>query len=201
MQHKKFLSPVIVGVWVSFLVCLGCGSTTTGKEATPGSSATSEVSSGDASFSVSIDGTPVSGGTIDDLQLQNTAFIYPPQNNGPQTVLFYLFSTKKGDDFYSFRFSLPDKEGEYHPAYNGYSETHASVVLDFNLRSADNFARYNEDSVTVIVDKITSTRISGTFSGILRLSSDTRSKPYKEKVIVSDGKFDIPFSTGNLRPQ
>ncbi len=61
------------------------------------------------------------------MQLQNEAFIYPPQNNGPQTVLFDLLSTKKGEDFYSFRFSLPDKEGEYHASSDNYNQSHTSI--------------------------------------------------------------------------
>lgn len=42
---------------------------------------------------------------------------------------------------------------------------------------------------------------AGTFSGILKLSDDTRSKPYKDKIVISDVKFDIPFSTGNMMPE
>ena len=164
-------------------------------------SSNSSSSKSDASFSATIDGTPVSGNEIDELQTQNTAFIYPPQNNKPQTVLFFLYSTKKGNDYYSFRFSLPDKEGVYHATRGTYNKSYTSVRLDFNLKSADNYARYNEDSMTLTIDKITSSRISGTFSGTLTLSDDTRSKPYKRQVTVTHGKFDIPFSTGNVRPE
>ena len=184
------------------MACSGNNSSSTGKDSVAdNASASGTTSPGSASFSATVDGTAISGNEIDEMQLQNTAFIYPPQNNKPQTVLFFLYSTKKGDDYYSFRFSLPDKEGVYHATKGTYDESHSSIRLDLNLKSADNYARYNEDSVTVSIDKLTSTRISGTFSGKLRLSDDTRSKPYKDKVMITDGKFDIPFSTGNIKPE
>jgi hypothetical protein len=199
MKYLKLLAAIITSSCL-LLACSGNSSSSKSNDPTPGNAATSGSSS-DASFSATIDGTPVSGNEIDEMQTTNTAFIYPPQNNKPQTVLFLLYSTKKGDDYYSFRFSLPDKEGVYHATKGTYNESHSSVRLDFNLKSADNYARYNEDSVTVTIDKITSSRISGTVSGALTLSDDTRSKPYKSQVIVTDGKFDIPFSTGNVRPE
>ena len=196
---------LITAIFLSAMLCVACSgnnSSSAGKDSVADNVAASGTTSpGNASFSATIDGTTVSGKEIDEMQTQNTAFIYPPQNNKPQTVLFLLYSTKKGDDYYSFRFSLPDKEGVYHATKGTYNESHSSVRIDFNLKSADNYARYNEDSVTVTIDKITSSRISGTFSGVLTLSDDTRSKPYKSQVTVTDGKFDIPFSTGNLRPE
>ncbi len=201
MKCLKLITAIFLSTML-FVECSGNNSSSTGKDSVADNVAASGTTSpGNASFSATIDGTTISGKEIDEMQTQNTAFIYPPQNNKPQTVLFLLYSTKKGDDYYSFRFSLPDKEGVYHATKGTYNESHSSVRLDFNLKSADNYARYNEDSVTVSIDKLTSTRISGTFSGRLRLSDDTRSKPYKSQVTVTDGKFDIPFSTGNVRPE
>jgi len=197
MKYLKLFSLLLFSSCL-LLACSGNKPSPTSKDsgAEPGT-----TSPGDASFSVTIDGIPVSGSAIDEMQLTNTAFIYPAAENSPKRLLFFLNSDKKGDDFYSFRFSLPDKEGVYKFTHETDEDCHCYVRLDNNLRSADNFSRYDEDSVTVTIDKITSTRISGTFSGNLRLSDDTRSKPYKSNVVVTDGKFDIPFSTGNLRPE
>jgi hypothetical protein len=160
-----------------------------------------QVSSGggDAGFSVTIDGVHVSGKGTGELQLVNAAFIYPKTDSRPETILFDLYSTKAGDDFYSLRFSFPDKEGTYQ-IEQGNKNCACYIILDFNLRSSDNFARYDGQAVTVDLQKISSTRITGTFSGTFSLSADTRSKPYKKQVTITDGKFDIPFSTGNLRP-
>ena len=165
MQHLKIISAIVVSSCL-LLACSGNNSSSTGKkDSVADNAASGTVLPGDASFSATLDGTTINGKEIDEMQLQNTAFIYPPQTNKPQTVLFFLYSTKKGDDYYSFKFSLPDKEGVYHATKGTYNESYSSVRLDFNLKSADNYARDNEDSVTVTIDKITSTRISGTFSG------------------------------------
>ena len=180
MKYTKLLSTVIVGSCI-LVACSGRSSASANRVAasedstTPGSS-----SSGDASFSVIIDGTTVSGNVIDEMQLTNTAFIYPASENNPKRLLFFLNSNKKGDDFYSFRFSFPDKEGVYKFTKETDGDCHCYLLLDNNLKSSDNFSRYDEDSVTVTIDKITSTKVSGTFSGILKLSDDTRSRPYKK---------------------
>jgi hypothetical protein len=200
MQYFKLLT-VIVGL--SYLLS-SCGSSTNanaGKGSASTASSNTNASVGDASFSAIIDGTAISGKEIDEMQLTNTAFIYPASENSPKRLLFFLNSDKKGEDFYSFRFSLPDKEGVYKFNKNNNENCHCYIRLDNNLRSSDNFSRYDEDSVMVAIDKITSSGISGTFSGNLKLSDDTRSKPYKSRVSVTDGKFDIPFSTGNLKPE
>jgi hypothetical protein len=110
-------------------------------------------------------------------------------------------SVKKDADFYALRFYTPDKEGAF-AVENAKKEGYrCSVRLDFDLKSTDNFAIYSGDQVTVTIQQLSSSRISGTFSGDFKLSDLSRSKPYKAQVSVTDGKFDIPFSTGNLRPE
>jgi hypothetical protein len=199
MKHTNRISMLLLSILL--YACSSSSSPASKTAVIPGSEQSSSSSAGDASFSATIDGTPVSGNEIDEMQLTNTAFKYPASNESPQRLLFFLNSDKKGNDFYSFRFSLPDKEGVYKFTHETDKDCHCYVRLDNNLKSADNFSRYDEDSVTVAIDKITSTRISGTFSGRLRLSDDTRLKPYPKQVTVADGKFDIPFSTGNVRPE
>jgi hypothetical protein len=162
---------------------------------------TAGAASGNAEWSASIDGQAVAGKGTDQLQLRNTAFIYPAQGNNDKYILFDLQSDKNGDDEYGFRFYSPDKEGQFTVENAKKSGYRCSVRLDFNLRSKDNFAIYSGDSVTLNINTITSTRISGTFAGELKLSDLSRSKPYKNQVIITDGKFDIPFSTGNIRPE
>ena len=106
MKQIKLLSLFIASI--SFLPgCPGGNASAGNKDTAPANENAATTSSDEntatavnASFSVSIDGTPVSGNETNDLQIQNEAFIYPPKNNGPQTVLFDLLSNKKGDDFY-----------------------------------------------------------------------------------------------------
>jgi hypothetical protein len=177
----------------------GNSATTTG---TPDNKATAPATTtGDASFSAVIDGQAVSGKGTDELQLKNTAFIYPAQGSNDKYILFNLLSDKNGEDFYGFRFYSPDKEGEFNVANAKKEGYRCSIRLDFNLRSTDNFAIYTGDSVAVNIRSITASGISGTFSGEFKLSDLSRSKPYKMQITITDGKFDIPFSTGNIRPE
>lgn len=158
-------------------------------------SAPSESSSAHGSFSATIEGETISGGIIDDLQLQNTAFIYPTADNAGKRLLFFPYSDKKGDMAYSFRFSVPDKTGAF--TKKGRDGQPFDITLDF--LGGDN-SRYGAEDVTVNIVSVNNKNVTGTFSGKFLLSSDTP-KGTKKEVTVTDGKFDIPFSTGNIKPE
>lgn len=160
------------------------------------SAATSSVNSSvNGSFSATIDGEAISGGTIDDMQLQNTAFLYPTADNSGKRLLFFLYSDKKGDRAYSFRFSVPDKTGPF--TKKDRDDQPYDITLNFLGR--DN-SRYGAEDVTVNIISITDKKITGAFSGKFLLGVDTPNGTKKE-VTLTDGKFDIPFSTGNLKPE
>jgi len=200
MKYIKIFAVVILPSFI-LAACSGNSAPKTGKDnATKNASTQTSSSPAGGSFSATIDGKAISGGKVDDLQLTNTAFLYPDGNDKNKILLFDLASDKNGEDFYSFRFYVYNKEGEQTITSNIGSERKSFVRLDFHLKSEDNFAIYNGDSLIVTINKITSSSVSGTFSGTFTLSNDSRSKPYKSPVMVTDGKFDIPFSTGNLRP-
>jgi hypothetical protein len=188
-----------------FSVFLFVACTNGNRPATAGSAADKETAGAaaadDGSFSAVIDGQAITGKGTDGLQLKNRAFTYPAQGNTDKYILFDMLSDKNADDFYSFRFYTPAKEGEFTVQNAKKSGYRFSIRLDFNLRSVDNFAIYTADSVMVVVSTLSSSRISGTFTGEFKLSDLTRSKPYKSQVNITNGKFDIPFSTGNLRPE
>jgi hypothetical protein len=166
------------------------------KESDNTNASTSDAASkGDASFSANLDGVNISGGKIDDMQLQNTAFIYPTADNSGKRLLFFLYSDKKGNDAYSFRFSVPDKTGSF--TKNLHDDQPFDITLDF---LGGDLSRYTAGSVTVNITSVTASRIAGSFSGKFTLSNDTPNGTKKE-VTVTDGKFDIPFSTGNIKPE
>ncbi len=195
----------------SVLICLSAslfcacksknGNTGANDGGTPDKGTSGVTASGNASWSATIDGQAVTGNGTDELQLKNSAFIYPAGDKTDKYILFDLVSDKKGDDFSGFRFYTPDKEGQFTVEDAKKIGYRCSVRLDFNLKSVDNFAIYFGDSVAVTISSITSTEISGTFSGEFKLSDLSRSKPYKNQIRVTNGKFDIAFSTGNLRPE
>jgi hypothetical protein len=64
-------------------------------------------------------------------------------------------------------------------AYGGYSNK--------------DWVSYNDDGLTITISSISATRISGTFSGKYKAPEGFPNA--KPEVEVTDGKFDIPFST------
>ncbi len=195
MKHiKTFIAICMTGSFL-FFSCNGNSNANINKQSADDKASTSNTSSnGDASFSANLDGVKISGGKIDDMQLQNTAFIYPTADNNGKKLLFYLYSDKTGNDSYSFMFAIPDKTGSF--TKNLHDEQPFDITLDF---LGGDLSRYLAEAVTVNITSVTATRITGTFSGKLALSPDTPNGTKKE-VTITDGKFDIPFSTGTLRP-
>jgi len=129
------------------------------------------------------------------MQLQNTAFLYPTSDNSGKRLLFFLYSDKKGDRAYSFRFSVPDTTGPFTKK----DRDDQPFDITINFMGGDN-SRYGAEDVTVNIISITDKKITGTFSGKFLLGVDTPNGTKKE-VTVTDGKFDIPFSTGNIKPE
>lgn len=195
MQYLKLFSQILFSACL-LLACSGKNSSSTGKDSLANNTSTSDTASkGDASFSANLDGVNISGGKIDDMQLQNTAFIYPTADNSGKRLLFFLYSDKKGNDAYSFRFSVPDKTGSF--TKNIRDGQPFDITLDF---IGGDLSRYSAQAVTVNITSVTTSKVTGTFSGKFSLSGDTP-RGTKKEVNVADGKFDIPFSTGNVKPE
>jgi hypothetical protein len=145
-------------------------------------------------FSCIIDGKEVHGSAIDELQLQNTAFIYPDEGKGKR-LLFLLFSSDfslQAGAGCTFKMRCPDQEGTYVRAGLDDRQHKFSVDLAFTGGIRPD---YLDDSVIFVVSSITPTRLKGTFSGRLTDAS------LQHHVQITNGKFDIPFSTGNLKPE
>ena len=197
---KKLIQLSLFLVFLVSLLMFACNGTAT-KAKADGTSVANQpaiaetVSADKASFSVKLNGTLISGGQIDELQLQNTAFTYPSRDNTTKRLLFSLISDQKGKDVYSFRFSIPGKVGSFTKVLQDGQPFNITV----DLQSGD-FSRYNARSVTVTISSLTASRVSGIFSGTLTLSGDTPRGTVKE-ITVTEGKFDIPFSTGKLKPE
>ena len=151
-----------------------------------------------ASFSATLDGVKIAGNGVDELQQANAAFIYPQANDKSKRLLFFLRSTKDGSDTkpdFSFRFSIPDKEGAF--TKNIRDGQPYDITLDF---LTGDLSRYWAQAVTVNLTSVTASRVEGTFSGKFTLSDDTP-RGSKKEVTVSDGKFDIPYSASKIKPE
>ena len=198
MKQLKLFSAIFISAFL-FFSCNGNKSSNnnpgdnSSSSGNNSSTATNKPAKG--SFSANIDGEAISGGEIDDLQLQNSAFIYPTADSSGKRLLFFLNSDKKGEMAYAFRFSIPDKTGAF--TKKDRDDQPFDITLDF---VGGDHSRYGAEDVTVNIISITSSKITGTFSGKFLLGVDTPNGAKKE-VTVTDGKFEIPFSTGNLKPE
>ena len=206
MQYLKSLS-LIISLSVFLLACSGnlFPGTSKGNDSRTASKVndshtTSEPTSppGEAHFSCVIDGQPVSGGAIDKLQEFNTAFIVDVDQG--KELLFYLTDSKGPETtvnpLHKLRFAVPNKTGS---SSFGPDEEGWGIEVDINT-DKDHPATYFSDSFTIDISTLSSTRVAGTFSGKFTLREGALSQNAKKEIEVKDGKFDIPFSTGNMRP-
>ncbi|HEY5367628.1 MAG TPA: hypothetical protein VIJ75_01445 [Hanamia sp.] len=182
-QIKKLM--LITLISLSLLCsCNGNGNSTVSKDSTSSltSSAknSSENSTGDASFSCKIDGKEFSGKGTD--QIVNAAYV-----TSPGVIHFALSPSFSGDpstDMHAggFGFAVPDKgttviRGVENPDY----------YIGYNLPNEPTNT-YHCKEMTVTINS-SGTRVTGTFSGTLIEPKTDRDVP------VTDGKFDIPYSS------
>ena len=194
------------------VACTSCGNNNAAKQndasnmatSTDASSASSS-STGDANFSCNINGASITGNGVDEMQLRNSAFLYPEN-----TVLFDLASTKSGDDQkpdYTIKIKCPAKTGTYihvgdiefnQAIMPGLYVNHLVGNLESYMVCGVGAVKSNTDTAIVTITSISKTRITGTFSANMR---NENTPDGQNRVIVTNGKFDVPFSTGNLRPE
>lgn len=185
----KHLSIIILSIFS--LIIYSCGShnsspasntadTTTANAANASASSNTTSSTGDASFSCKIDGKDFSGKGTD--QIVNAATVH-----APGIIYFSLSPNFSGDPGADMRagglgFEVPDKgttviRGVEDPRYS----------IGYNLpNDLTNTYRCKEMTITI---NSSGTRVTGTFSGILIEPKTDREVP------VTNGKFDIPYST------
>jgi len=137
-------------------------------------------SSGDASFSCKIDGKDFSGKGTD--QIVNAASVH-----APGVIYFSLASSFSGDPGADMRaggfgFEVPDKGTT---VIRGVENSDFSIAYDL---PNDPTHTYNCKEMTITINS-SGTRVTGTFSGTLIEPKTGREVP------VSDGKFDLPYST------
>jgi hypothetical protein len=184
-----------VGALSAFFLASCSGGASGGSSTSPiadSAAAQSNATADKASYSALIDGARVSGGPIDGLQQQNAAHTVPRGAGGTPDLLFYLSNMVPGQmdsPSHSFRIELPKAEG---------ASSNAHMGLTLNL-GGNHTARYSTSNAQITITGMTAARLTGTFSGTMKLSPDTPNEP-KTTITVSDGKFDIPMATSNIIP-
>lgn len=165
---------VCTSVWIA-----GCSGPASSEPTAPGP-ASSGPSTG-ANFSAIIDGTQFSSNTgTDNL---NAAFVV--NDDDGQKKLFFMLADPD-NPVQKLNFDLPYKEGA----------TTIAILPKFSFEGyvTKDWIVYVDDGLTVIVKTLSATRVSGTFSGNYRLEN-VKTPNAKVSLQVTDGKFDIPFST------
>ena len=179
MKHFKLITTIFLSA-IILAACSGNSDVNAVKDSAIENTSTlgGTVSGGDASFSCKIDGKDFSGTGND--QLANAAFM--EQGGSLKFVLMPIVSGQKGIP-QQMNFSVADKgttivHGSDNPDYSVvYSEANA---VDNN---------YTCKEMTVRITSSGASRVTGTFSGTLIEPKTDREVP------VTDGKFDIPYSS------
>jgi len=183
MQHRKLFSPILFTSCL-LLACTGNNTANAGKDSVSDKTATSNISTsgGAASFSCMLDGKKFeesgSSGNI------NAAFHLTGDSNGQ--IFFMLADVSDPEQKLSFQ--IPGKTGNTIISNNPPHFSYEGLVLK-------GFVTYIDDPVTVNIISISSTRVSGTFTGTYSLENPTTGGNVKKTIEVTEGKFDIPFST------
>jgi hypothetical protein len=84
---------------------------------------------------------------------------------------------------------VPDKTGA-----NPASHMQAHILLSNGTR-----AQYYSKEAEVTITSLSSSRVTGTFSGKFSVPHDTPNVP-KTEIVITDGKFDIPLATLKVYP-
>lgn len=135
-----------------------------------------------ASFSAIVDGTKFSSNSgTDNL---NAAF-HIKGDDGVVTTFFMLANPE--NPVQKLNFELPEKTGA----------TTIRILPKYSFEGyvTGQMAAYVDDDVTVNVTTYTAARIAGTFSGNYKLEDPKSFPNAKAEIRITDGKFDIPFST------
>jgi hypothetical protein len=118
--------------------------------------------------------------------VSNIAYI---EKNGATTNMQFFLNDVYDDNTsnvaHSLRFSIPARPGTTQLA-PGQDNGHVELFVSKGTDGA--YVVYGNEAFTVTVIDITSTRVSGTFSGKVKLASAPA-----DDLSIADGKFDIPL--------
>lgn len=163
------------------LSCGGNAPDNSAGKTTSAASPDNNSSAGEASFSCKLDGKEISGKGTD--QNINGAFHLTGENKGQ--IFFRLSDINNSGD--KLQFQVPARTGQT-IINNAPNHNYIGYVTQ-------DLANYIDDSITVTINSFSAARVSGTFSGKYSLQEGSGNNNSKQTIEVTDGKFDIPFST------
>jgi len=188
MKKIKLFAAIIIPLSLLLFACNSNKTNTNiGKEITAdNTSPTTSASTGNAVFSYNLEGTKISGGDVDALLVSNVAVV--TQSDHGNTLSFFLNDAYKDNTetvSHSLRFAIPGKTGT---ATLTADEDNFNVELFLASGEEDKYIMYANESFSVTVTNISATRVSGTFSGKMKLFQGAG----KAELTITDGKFEIP---------
>lgn len=156
------------------------------------SNASNSSSQSNAVFSYNLDGTKVSGGVVDNLQTSNSASITQSDPSGKELVFFLNDGEQKNTETvaHSLRFTIPDRTGTVQLTAD--QQNNWNVELFLPGAEAGKYIVYGNESFSITLTNISSTKVAGTFSGKFKIADGQGSG--KSEITITDGKFDIPVS-------
>jgi len=180
LKNMKNVKGVIAVLFAAALLSFGNSSSSDQMNRSESAQAPSG-SDGDASFSCILDGKEFSGKGTD--QNINAAFHLTGNNKGQ--IFFRLSDMNNIGD--KLMFQVPSKEGS--------TTIKVSPTYSYSGYITSDFATYIDDPVMVTINSISSSRVSGTFSGKYTLQKGSGNSNLKQTIEITNGKFNIPFST------
>jgi hypothetical protein len=188
MKHLFFVTTLFI--LVSCTSCNNNNANAAGnKDDAATGNTTSSASSDNAVFSYNLDGAKISGGEVDATQTNNIVMI--TKNDNSEKFSFFLGDAyqENSETFaHSLRFTIPGKTGT---VILKPDDDNGSVELFLGNDKDDKYVLYGNEGFSITVTNISATRVSGTFSGQLKLVDGTGAG--KSELTVTDGKFDIPI--------
>ena len=194
MNKIKLFAAIIIPLSLLLFACnSNKNNTNVGKEITADNApVTTSSSSGDVVFSYNLDGTKISGGDVDALMMSNVAAV--TQSDNGNKLSFFLNDAYKDNTetfSHSLRFAIPAKTGTVALTAN---EDNFNVELFLASGEDGKYVMYANESFSITVTNIAATRVSGTFSGKVKLM-EGQTATGKAEFTITDGKFDIPVRT------
>ena len=179
-KNMKQVNQVIAVIFAAALLSFGSSSASDQANRT-GSVQASSHSDSDAGFSCVLDGKEFSGKGTD--QNINAAFHLTGDDKGQ---IFFRLSDMNNIGV-KLMFQVQGKVGS--------TTFNFTPTYSYGGYITSDFATYIDDPVTVTINSISSSGVSGTFSGKYTLQKGTGNSNSKQTIEVKDGKFNIPFST------
>ncbi len=178
----KLIRIFIIALLVSILpACSGNSDVAVVKENISSVGPNTTSSGDDAGFSCKLGGKIISGSGTD--QNINAAFHLSGDDKGQ--IFFRLSDMNNPGN--KLQIEVPGKVGS--------TTLTVSPTASYSGYTTSDYANYLDNPLTVTVSSISTSRVSGTFSGTYTLQKGSGDSNTKQKIDVTDGKFDIPFST------